>query len=62
MLVALLSKNNLTTECNRTLYDKELHAIIRYPEHWNVELRSFQRIKTGVGQDTALFSKGKEYS
>lgn len=62
MLVLLPSKNNLAIECNRALYNRELHAIIRNLEHWNVELRSFQRTKTDVGQDTALFSKEKEYS
>ena len=36
--VAFYSKNITPAECNYHIYDKELLAIIRYLEHWRVDL------------------------
>ena len=36
--VAFYGKNMVPTECNCEIYDKELLAIVRYPEHWRTGL------------------------
>ena len=36
---AFFSKKNNPAECNYKIYDKEMLAIVRYLEEWDVELR-----------------------
>jgi hypothetical protein len=37
---AFFSKKNAPIECNYEIYDKEMLAIVRCLEEWDVELRS----------------------
>ncbi len=38
--IAFFSQNLLPAECNYEIYDKELLAIVRFLEHWRLELES----------------------